>query len=492
MNNCLADYFRFPEPYECLSWTDNPAAQQGYFRVGDEITCFGRCSGFQWAPNPEAPLHDVLPEVAIHNGVVDLPFNPAEVVNNFYREAYVQNWRTGAFAAVSRLYYLLRPALPVHVRRHLQKYYLRNWDKVSFPRWPVDCSVNNLLDALMLLRVQRADAKRVPFIWFWPHGKSSCAIMTHDVETEAGCRLCSDLMDVNDSFGIKASFQIIPEERYGVTPEFLHSIRARGSEIAVHDLNHDGHLYKDRKQFLDRAAKINAYGREYGTRGFRAGVLYRKQIWYDALDFAYDMSVPNVAHLDPQHGGCCTVMPYFLGHILEIPVTMIQDYTLFHILHDYSIKIWRAQTEIILKRHGLMSFIVHPDYSMGRKELGVYKELLGHLGWLREERGLWVTTPAELNQWWRQRASMQLVHKSGRWSIEGPGCEHARIAWASEQDGSLVFTVEDSRAAGRIHGRRIEKADNAPECQGCRSAIGPVLLNRPRPRSGRGPAEIPG
>ena len=61
-------------------------------------------------------------------------------------------------------------------------------------------------------------------------------------------------------------------------------------------------------------------------------------------DFAYDMSVPNVAHLDPQRGGCCTVMPYFIGKILEIPVTDVQDYTLFNILEDFSIELWKKQT----------------------------------------------------------------------------------------------------------------------------------------------------
>lgn len=445
MNDCLADYFRLPNLYECFSWTDSSAAKEGYFRFGEEITCFGRCSGLQPASSTEVPLRDAFPFMSIDDGVVTLPFNPAEIVGNLYRETYVQNWRSGTFAGLSQLYYLLRPALPVQIRRHLQKLYLRDWDKISFPRWPVDCTVSNLLELLLQLHLKALGVDRIPFIWFWPEGKSGCAIMTHDVETEAGCGLCSALMDVNDSFGIKASFQIIPEGRYRVTEEFLHSICARGSEIAVHDLNHDGHLYKDRRQFLERAAKINAYGRQYGTRGFRAGVLYRKQIWYDALDFAYDMSVPNVAHLDPQHGGCCTVMPYFLDRILEIPVTTIQDYTLFHILHDYSIDIWRTQTETILKRHGLMSFIVHPDYSMGGREFETYKKLLGHIAHLREDRGVWVTTPAELNRWWRNRANMQLVQKAGRWTIEGSGSGDARIAWAEVQDGSLALTVEDSQ-----------------------------------------------
>ena len=105
-------------------------------------------------------------------------------------------------------------------------------------------------------------------------------------------------------------------------------------------------------------------------------MLYRKQVWYDALKFEFDMSVPNAAHLDPQRGGCCTVMPYFLDEILEIPVTAVQDYTLFNVLHDYSINLWKEQMEMIMQRNGCMSFIVHPDYVTTPRELGVYKELL--------------------------------------------------------------------------------------------------------------------
>ena len=196
--------------------------------------------------------------------------------------------------------------------------------------------------------------------------------MTHDVETNKGLDFCTKLMDIDDSFDIKASFQIIPEERYTSSSKLLDKIRRRGFEICVHDLNHDGHLFKNRELFLERAAKINQYGEEMGAEGFRSAALYRNQHWYSVLKFSYDMSVPNVAHLDPQRGGCCTVMPYFLNGILEIPVTTVQDYSLFNVLHDYSISLWRQQTSIILRKHGLMSFIVHPDYIRNFREQQVY------------------------------------------------------------------------------------------------------------------------
>src|ERR1700757_3918549 len=94
---------------------------------------------------------------------------------------------------------------------------------------------------------------KVPFIWFWPDAAKSCLMMTHDVENAAGRDHCAELMDLDDSFGIKASFEIVPEERYSVPESLLASLRERGFEIVIQDLNHDGRLFDDKKEFLRRA-----------------------------------------------------------------------------------------------------------------------------------------------------------------------------------------------------------------------------------------------
>jgi hypothetical protein len=141
-------------------------------------------------------------------------------------------------------------------------------------------------------------------------------------------------------------------------------------------------------------------------------------------------------------------MPYFLNGILEIPVTTVQDYTLQNILHDYSISIWKQQIGIIMEKHGCMSFIVHPDYLLQPRQLSVYKELLAYLDQLRRDCNVWITTPREVNRWWRQRAAMTLDESRDGWRIQGPGAERARIAWASEVDGNLAISLEDvSRSA---------------------------------------------
>jgi glycosyltransferase involved in cell wall biosynthesis len=439
----LSTYFRCPD--ECVSTCceDPLPAERGFFRFGRNTILFGRLSGHSVAANPGSEMPDAASDVRTEDGVIHLPFKLSEVVDNLYRESYAEEWRNGAVSILAKPYYFVRPLLPVWARRHLQKLYLRDWETLPFPQWPVDCSVDTLFERLLVMTLKSTGAGTIPFIWFWPEGYKGCALMTHDVETEVGRDFCSMLMDIDDSYGIKASFQVIPEERYSVTPEFLETIRQRGHEVAIHDLNHDGHLYKNKQQFVERAAKINAYRKQFKTGGFRAGVLYRRQVWYDELKFAYDMSVPNVAHLDPQRGGCCTVMPYFIGDILEIPVTTIQDYTLFNILGDFSTRIWRQQTAMIREKFGLMSFIIHPDYVKDDQERAVYQELLQHVVDMRESHSVWVTTPSQVNDWWRQRARMRLVRGPEGWVIQNAGDSGARIAYASLDGDRLVYEIEE-------------------------------------------------
>jgi hypothetical protein len=154
------------------------------------------------------------------------------------------------------------------------------------------------------------------------------------------------------------------------------------------------------------------------------------------------LSIPNVAHLDPQRGGCCTVFPFFNGNILELPVTMSQDYSLFNILKDYSIDLWKKQISLIRQRHGLMQMIVHPDYIMDEPARRVYTELLSHLAGLRDCGQTWIALPSEVNKWWRLRNELRLVHEGGSWRINGEGAEKARIAYATLFDDKLTYELD--------------------------------------------------
>jgi hypothetical protein len=252
-------------------------------------------------------------------------------------------------------------------------------------------------------------------------------------------------MDIDDAAEIKSSFAIVPEGRYPVSPRFLESIRQRGFELNVHDLNHDGTLFSDRKRFLERAETINRYARQFRARGFRSGGMYRNTDWLEELAFSYDMSLPSVAHLEPQRGGCCTVMPFFLGRLLELPLTTTQDYSLFHILNTYSIELWKRQVALIRRKHGLASFIVHPDYIASERGQATYRALLDYLLRLRADDQVWIAPPGDIDTWWRQRTEMSVVRDGMRWRIDGAGSERARLAFASLVDGQIVYTVDEAK-----------------------------------------------
>jgi len=451
----LSNYYRCPQFVTDFELEASLSYRSGYFRLNEDLVCYGRLSTIQPAATPYN-----VPNVChrISNGArrVTVPFDAAEVVSNLRLERYnTQNGIeiTSGSNIIRQLYYLVRPVMPVYVRKYLQRCFLRGWDRIPFPSWPVDRSVDRLHEWLLGL-VMEADAiSEVPFVWFWPDGSPSCISITHDVETSAGRDFCVQLMDINDSYGIKSSFQVVPEERYAVSSAFLDSLRYRGFEVNIHDLNHDGHLFRTREQFHARVSKINRYGKEFRSRGFRSGALYRKQEWMRELDFAYDMSVPNVAHLDPQRGGCCTIMPFFFAReLVEIPVTTTQDYTLFHILHDYSTRLWEEQVWTISRAHGMATFIIHPDYIIEHRAQTIYKQLLTHLTKLREAHGLWIATPGEINDWWRARALMQVVKEDGRWRVRGEGSERARVAYARIKNNRVVYRVDQEGTSSTLEG----------------------------------------
>jgi hypothetical protein len=449
----LVDYFRCPEHLAALVTGGPLPDEAGYFRFGEAI-CYGRQAVGAPSPKVNGHLVDVGLHVSSAGGEVLLPFDLSEAVGNLrferYPEAQWQVEHISSFTLTHSAYYLLRPALPVAVRKHFQRLHWRGWRRIPFPGWPVDVTVEALMKHAVALLLERGGIRDLPFIWFWPDGAPACVMLTHDVEGTKGAEFCDQLMNLDDQFGIKSSFQVVPDAPWSSrvsTMQLVHSIKRRGFEVNVHDLTHDGHLFRDRETFLRHAETINARGREFGSRGFRSGAMYRRPEWLAALNISYDMSAPNVAHLEPQGGGCCTVMPFFINGVLELPLTASQDYTVFHILGDYSTRLWREQIDRVLQENGFVSFIAHPDYLVDPRAREVYTELLRLLCGLRDERGVWTALPSQIDQWWRSRREMRLVQDGTSWRVEGPGSQRARVAYARLAGGRVVYEVGRSQTA---------------------------------------------
>lgn len=333
MNDTLVEFYRCPEEFINLAPRGESCALPGdpCFRPA---ACYGQSFWKSFADVASKSLPDSPKCDRSDGSTLRMPLDYSQTVDYLRREHYMASGNSGKRSFLSseiirRTYYFFRPLLPVSIRKHLQRLFHRDWNELSFPAWPVDTTVETILEESFLLSMKARGVERIPFIWFWPEGTPSCVMVTHDVETKAGVHFVERLMDIDDAFGIKASFQVVPQKQYAVSQNLLNMIHERGFEVNVQDLTHDGDLFRDREEFLLKAQSINRYVREYGAQGFRSGRMYRNVDWFDALDVSYDMSVPNVAHLEAQRGGCCTIFPYFIGRILELPLTTIQDYCLF-------------------------------------------------------------------------------------------------------------------------------------------------------------------
>lgn len=451
----LRDFYGVSPSTLDLKESTETQGQPGFFRFGPDIVCYGECSSGTSQDVKLAGRFDASNDVHSTSAGTTIPFDFATVVDNLRRERYVDHLYRGRRGLsrsprIRRAYYSLRNRLPEKIRGRIQKAYFKDWQKISFPNWPVDFTADSLHEEFLKLTMKVQGLDRIPFIWFWPDGANACAVLTHDVETVVARDFSEKLMDLDSSYGFRSSFQVVPEGRYQVPLGYWKEIKSRGFEFNIHDLNHNGYLFHDKAEFERRAKLINGYARTYEARGFRAGGMYRNLDWYDSFEFSYDMSVPNVAHLERQRGGCCTVMPFFVRNILEIPLTTSQDHSIFNTLGEYSIELWKKQIGAILKRNGLISFLTHPDYLIDLKPRGVYDALLGYLRKICNRHNVWDALPGELDRWWRARAKMKIVSGDNGWEIHGPDSERARIAYANLEGERLVYSLEDNSPAERV------------------------------------------
>lgn len=114
----------------------------------------------------------------------------------------------------------------------------------------------------------------------------------------------------------------------------------------------------------------------------------------------YDSSFPDTDPFEPQAGGCCSIHPFFLGDLVELPITLVQDHTLWEILCEETIDLWTRKSDWIIANGGLINLITHPDYLDTPARLRMYEEFLEYLG--HQERG-WFALPREVAAWWREQ-----------------------------------------------------------------------------------------
>jgi len=313
----------------------------------------------------------------------------------YLEERYVQR---PASARMLPLFYRVKPVIPrpaqMAVRRSIARRQRRRHEAGRlFPHWPIEP-----------LLVEHHDDGRAA-VDNWPGGHRFAYVLTHDVEGPAGLANIDALLELERAHGMVSAWFLVAGD-YVVDETVLRAIRAAGCEVGLHGLHHDGQLFQSRRHFERQLPWIHRYLDEWDAEGFRSPSTHRNAEWMPELGASYDSSFPDTHPFDAQPGGCCSILPFFLGDLVELPITLPQDHTLFELLREPDIALWRQKAAWIAEHGGLVTVLVHPDYALTADRLRHYEELLAFLGGLD---GGWHALPRDVARWWRRRAALEAV-----------------------------------------------------------------------------------
>jgi glycosyltransferase involved in cell wall biosynthesis len=302
---------------------------------------------------------------------------------------------------LNRIYYSLKPVTPWRLRLALRRWQAHRKRAAFADVWPID-----------------PRAGTTPPEWpGWPDGKRFALILTHDVEGLRGLSRVEQLMKLELKHGFRSCFNFVPEGEYRVPGSVREMLDQAEFEVGVHGLEHDGKLYRSKASFGAKAKRIKEYLKDWKACGFRSPLMQHKLNWLQALGVEYDASTFDTDPFEPEPDGVRTIFPFWVpgpngsGYV-ELPYTLAQDHTLFVVLREGTIDIWKRKVDWIAEHGGMVLLNTHPDYMCfsgkpARDEFVIshYEELLRYV---REkyEGSYWAARPRDVARYYRDKVPL--------------------------------------------------------------------------------------
>ena len=296
---------------------------------------------------------------------------------------------------LNRIYYLLKPVIPWRLRVELRRWRANRRRKAFADVWPID-----------------PKSGAAPLSWpGWPNGKRFAFILTHDVEGSKGFARVEQLMSLEQKYGLRSCFNFVPEHEYRVSDDMRKMLERSGFEVGVHGLKHDGKLYSSKATFAARALRIREYLQRWNACGFRSPLMQHKLSWLHELGVEYDTSTFDTDPFEPEPDGMGTIFPFWVpgpngGGYVELPYTLVQDFTLFSVLREQNIDIWKRKLDWIVEHGGMALLNTHPDYmcfggkpAQNEFPVELYEELLRYVH-EKYEGSYWAATPREVSRYY--------------------------------------------------------------------------------------------
>src|SRR5580693_1601275 len=308
---------------------------------------------------------------------------------------------------LNRFYFLFKPFIPWHLRMAMRRLRARHKRATYGDIWPID---------------QRAGA--VPNGWpGWPEGKRFALILTHDVEGIKGLARVERLMNLEVKYGFRSSFNFVPEWEYRLHELFHEMVERNGFEVGVHGLEHDGKLYDSKVKFAAKAARIREYVQSWNASGFRSPMMQHRLSWLHQLGVEYDASTFDTDPFEPEPDAVGTIFPFWVpgpnkSGFVELPYTLPQDFTLFVVLREPNIEIWKKKLDWIASCGGMALINTHPDYMCfeGKPKKDEFPAVFYEefLAYAKEKYAgaYWSTTPCEVARFYC--SAMPLIERNSR------------------------------------------------------------------------------
>ncbi|HML20712.1 MAG TPA: hypothetical protein PKD09_03620 [Aggregatilinea sp.] len=334
--------------------------------------------------------------------VLGLPDRPANA--DALMEAVLGEGQFGPdryrMSLAKRVYYEVKPLLPRSLTRLMRQKYSTPTQETFRLGWPVeDRYVRFLLDTLRNA-MQEMGVTSLEYTHFWPEARRYAFVLTHDIEWAKGQAYVRQVADLVESHGFRSCFNFVPE-RYELDYDLMAELNERGFEVGVHGLKHDGKLFTSRATFDRRVGKINAYVKKFGAQGFAAPLTHRNPYWMQAFDVSWDRSFFDTDPYEPMVGGVMTIWPFFMGKFVELPYTMVQDYTLTSVRQEFTPDRWLEKLAFVERSGGMALLNTHPDYLLDDKVWNLFDQFLGTM---EQRSDYWHALPRDVAQWWRARA----------------------------------------------------------------------------------------
>jgi peptidoglycan/xylan/chitin deacetylase (PgdA/CDA1 family) len=428
---------------ELISLAGDPSADAEFFVLegtrfftalaeSDAVGAVLAATGREWHAN--LPITDLNGVVRANvqradDGSIVVPFDLDAPLDALLREQYLPAAGKTTLQSLARaVYYRLRPVLPRPLQLALRRRFRARQELASFPAWPTETALHRL-EAMLLGFAQQILGRPLPWIAWWPSPFDWALVLTHDVERTPGYDHVPAVRAAERRLGLRSAWYLVPERDYRVEPALLDSLRGEGCEIGLHGLRHDGRDLSRRSR-ATRFPAMRAYLEQWETRGFRAPATQRDWSLIQELGVEHDSSWSDVARYEPQPGGSCSWVPFFIGDVVELPITLPMDHTLFELLQQDAAAGWSSKTRFLREQGGMALMLTHPDYLQSPDRLETYAEFLGAV---EQDETVWHALPGEVASWWRDRAATVLEESEGSWQASGPAAPTAVVRLGAPQ-----------------------------------------------------------